>query len=172
MSYNLSELFERVAGAVPDREAVVTAQRRLTFRELDERADRLAAHLSGMGVSEGDRVGLQLQNGTEYLEGMLALFKLRTVPVNINYRYVERELQQLFADAGLVALIVHEAFAPRVEAIRHEVPTLRHVLVCADDASPASDYETALAAAEPGQTHTGRSSDDIYCAYTGGTTGL
>jgi acyl-CoA synthetase (AMP-forming)/AMP-acid ligase II len=84
VSYNLSELFERVADAVPEREAVATPGRRLTYAELDERANRLAHHLAGAGVGAGDHIGLQLLNGTEYIEGMLAAFKLRAVPVNVN----------------------------------------------------------------------------------------
>ena len=92
-SYNLSELFEQVVAKVPDAEAVVTSGRRLTYAQLDERATRLANGLRGLGIGEGDKVGLHLQNGTEYIEGMLAAFKLRTIPVNINYRYVERELE-------------------------------------------------------------------------------
>src|SRR4051812_3561673 len=92
VSYNLSALFEQVADAVPDREALVTPARRLTFRELDERATRAAHLLAELGIGRGDHVGLQLLNGSEYLELMLGAYKLRAVPVNVNYRYVEREL--------------------------------------------------------------------------------
>ncbi|MCU0273551.1 MAG: acyl-CoA synthetase [Acidimicrobiales bacterium] len=177
MSFNLSELFERVADAVPDREALVTPSRRLTYRQLDERANRLAHHLAGVGVRPDDRVGLQLVNGTEYLEGMLALCKLRAVAVNVNHRYVERELVHLYDDADLVGLVVHRSFLPRVEAVLPSVPRLRHLLVVEDgsDAALPPDavrYEEALAAASPDRDFTGRTSDDVYCAYTGGTTGL
>ena len=93
MGYNLADLLESVAAAVPDREAVVTAagaegepERRLTHRQLDERADRLAHVLAGFGVGADDVVGLMLRNGNEYLEGMLACFKLRAVPANVSYR--------------------------------------------------------------------------------------
>ena len=101
MERNLADIFEVVVDAVPDREALVAGDRRLTFAALDERANRLADHLAGAGIGPGDHVAAYLYNGTEYLEGMLAAFKLRAVPVNVNYRYVEGELAYLVEDAGL-----------------------------------------------------------------------
>src|SRR4051794_3975855 len=114
MSFQLATLFEAVADADPGREVLVAGDRRATYRDLEERANRLAHVLAEGGVGPGDTVGLQLMNGFEYVEGMLAAFKLRAIPVNINYRYVERELRYLFDDAGLTALVYHRQFAPRV----------------------------------------------------------
>ncbi|MDQ6696247.1 MAG: acyl-CoA synthetase [Actinomycetota bacterium] len=177
MTYNLADLFEQVVDAVPDREAFVVGERRLTYRELDRRANRLAHVLADRGVGPGDRVGLQLVNGSEYLEGMLAAFKLRAVPINVNYRYVEGELRHLFADAGLVALVLHASFAERVAVAAVDVAALHVFLVVADgsDASALGngiDYETAMAAASTERDFEPRSDDDLYCVYTGGTTGL
>jgi acyl-CoA synthetase (AMP-forming)/AMP-acid ligase II len=165
-TFNLADLFELVCDAAPDREAMVAGDRRLTFQQLDERANRLAHHLQGIGVGEGDFVGLHLLNGTEYAEGMLACFKIRAVPVNVNFRYVTDELKHLFEDADLVANICNQRFADRVEAIRSGLPKLREVVVV------EKDYEEALAKASPDRDFGPRSSDDLYCAYTGGTTGL
>ncbi|MEX2658649.1 MAG: AMP-binding protein, partial [Acidimicrobiales bacterium] len=92
--FNLADLLESVAVTVADREAVVCpaaageAERRLTHRHLDERADRLAHVLRAHGVGRDDTVALVLRNGNEYLEAMLACFKLRAAPVNVNYRAV------------------------------------------------------------------------------------
>jgi fatty-acyl-CoA synthase len=177
-TYNLADLFESVVDVVPDRTAVVTPARRLTFAELDERANRLAHHLADVGVGAGDHVALLLVNGTEYLEATMAAFKVRAVPVNVNYRYVERELQYLFEDSDSVALVVHRRFVPRVEAVLDQCPLLRHVVVVDDDSDATvpdrfADYEAALAAASADRPPGGdRSSDDIYIAYTGGTTGM
>ena len=127
MTYNLADLFEQVVDAVPDREAFVVGDRRLTYGELDQRANRLAHVLAARGVGPGDRVGLQLLNGSEYLEGMLAAFKIRAVPINVNYRYVEGELTHLFSDADLVALILHVSFADRVASRGRRSPRAPHV---------------------------------------------
>jgi acyl-CoA synthetase (AMP-forming)/AMP-acid ligase II len=176
--FNLADLFERVADAVPDREVIVSPARRLTFSQLDERANRLANVLTGLGIGRGDHVGLQLLNGSEYLEGMLAAFKLSAVPINVNFRYVEGELKHLYDDADLVAVIHHQQFSPRVGAVAPDAATLKHLIVVgdssgADIAAGAIDYETALAeAAIERPDGTRRSGDDHYIAYTGGTTGL
>ena len=177
-TFNLSELFESVVDVAGDRTAVISPGRRLTYRELDDRANRLAHHLAASGIGAGDHVGLYLHNGTEYLEAMLAAFKLRAVPVNINYRYVERELEHLFADADLAALVFHATFADRVAAVAPNMPTLRHLIAVADGSDAASsgveatDYEAALADSPSTRDFTGRSGDDHYIAYTGGTTGM
>jgi acyl-CoA synthetase (AMP-forming)/AMP-acid ligase II len=171
-SFNLSELFEGVAGAVPERCAIASPGRTLTYRQLDERATRLANHLRAAGMGPGDHVGLYLLNGTEYIEAMLASFKVRAVPININYRYVERELEHLFNDADLAALIFDASFSALIDAVAPKVPPLRHRVVVGGEATGAIDYELALAAAATARDFPGRSGDDVYIAYTGGTTGM
>src|SRR5664280_380089 len=114
MELNLADLFEVVSDEVPDALAMVSDGRRLTYSGLDRRADRLAHHLLAAGVGPDDRVGVQMVNGTEYIETMLACFKIRAVPVNVNYRYVTRELKYLYANAGLVGLVFHRRFGPTV----------------------------------------------------------
>jgi len=102
--FNIADLFEIVADTVPEREALVCGEARLSYAQLEERANRLAGWLWREGIGAGDKLGLYLYNCNEYLEGMLACFKVRAVPVNVNYRYVEEELTHLFGDADLVAL--------------------------------------------------------------------
>jgi acyl-CoA synthetase (AMP-forming)/AMP-acid ligase II len=176
-SFNLSELFEQVADAIPAREAIVAGERRLSYAQLDERATRLAQALRSRGIGPGDPVGLMLMNGSEYPEAMLAAFKLRAVPINVNYRYVASELRGLFEDADLVALVLHRAFAPRVAEVLPALPKLRELLVVEDGSGAdarlprAGDYEAALASASSKRDFPGRSSDDLYIVYTGGTTG-
>ena len=178
MEFNVADLFESVVDAVPDRVAVVSGHHRLTYRQLEERANRLAHHLGSVGVEPEEHVGLYLCNDTAYLEGLLAAYKLRAVPINVNYRYVEEELAYLFDDADLVAVVHHRRFAPQLEAIRRRVPRLRHLLVVDDEsgvdanAADSVDYDDALAAAPPAREFGPRSGDDRYVLYTGGTTGM
>ena len=176
-TFNLADLFELISDAVPEREAVVSAERRLSYRTLDERANRLAHHLTSAGIGPGDHVGLQLLNGTEYVEGMLACFKIRAVPINVNYRYVEDELGYLFNDADLKGLIVHRQFIDRVTKVLPSVALLNHILIVEDgtdspDLEISQRYEQALASQSPARDFAERSPDDVYCAYTGGTTGM
>jgi len=175
VQFNLADLYESVADVVPGRTAMVAGDRRLTYAELDERANRLAHHLAEMGVGPGDRVGIQLVNGTEYIECMLACFKVRAVPVNVNYRYVAAELRYLYEDAGLSGLVYHGRFGPAVADVGSALSECRVVLEIADGTEPTgqgSDYESVLAASDGERRFGPRSTDDLYCVYTGGTTGM
>src|SRR4249920_1101439 len=124
MEYNLADLWERVADTVPDHEALVFADRHLTFAEADARATRLAHALAERGVGPGDHVACYLYNSIEYLEVMIAAFKLRAVPINVNYRYVEDELRYLLDDADVRAVVFHREFTPKLEAISASLPGL------------------------------------------------
>lgn len=164
-TYSLADLFEIVAAAIPEREAVVCGARRLTYAQLNERADRLAAHLQRRGIGAGDTVGLQLYNGTEYLEAFFAACKLRAVPLNINYRYVAQELRYLYGNAGLAALFYSAPLAATVQPLLGDYPGIKVAL------APGAEYEAALAAG-PAYAVPQRSDDDLSLLYTGGTTGL
>jgi len=173
--FNLADIFESVADAIPDREALICGDRRLTYSQLEERANRLAHHLQAHGVVAGAHVGLYMINGTEYVEAMIACLKIRAVPINVNYRYVEEELRYLFDDADLVAVLHHRKFGPRIDTVKGRAPKLQHV-VTVDDGSgepPAGvEYEGALAGASPTRDFPPRSGDDLFVIYTGGTTGI
>src|SRR5580658_445018 len=125
MQFNVADLFESVVDAVPDRTAVVCGEKRLTFAELDARANRVAHALAAQGIGRGDHVGLYLYNSIEFLEAMLGAFKLRAVPININFRYVEDELHFLFDNADLVALVYPRELGGRVAAVAPRAPKLR-----------------------------------------------
>ncbi len=150
-------------------------ERRCTYGELEDRANRLANHLSGEGVGPGDFVGCYLTNSIEYIETLLACFKIRAVPVNINYRYVADELMHLFTDSALVAVVSEPSFVGNVAEVVPSVPSLRHTLVTGDlpEGSDFRSYEDALAAASSARPDAGdRGDEDLYVIYTGGTTGL
>ncbi len=177
-TYNLADLFESVVDAVPDRTALVCGDRRLTYAELEARANRLANGLRARGIGAGDHVGLQLYNSTNYVEGMLAALKIRAVPININFRYVEGELRYLYDDADLVALVFHREFGPRVAKVAPEVRSLRVVIHVEDGSGgdlgglESTAYDALLESASPSRDFEGRSDDDLFVIYTGGTTGM
>ncbi|MGI8334911.1 acyl-CoA synthetase [Actinomadura scrupuli] len=180
-SFNLADLFEIVADAVPDRPALVAGSTRSTYRELDERSNRVAHHLARAGIGPGDRVALLSHNRAEWLEAQIGAFKLRAVPVNVNYRYTAGELAHVIADSGSAALVGERSLIARLGPARSELTGLRHVVVLEDGSGEetpgAVPYEAALANA-PGSREglvapgTERSGDDLYLLYTGGTTGL
>jgi len=188
--FHFPELHEAIAAAVPEREAVVFRERRLSFGTLGERSRRLASYLAGRGLavsrersqlagheSGQAHLALYLYNGNEYVEGMLGAFKARVAPFNVNYRYVEEELLYLFRNSGARAVVYHAEFAPQLAAIRDQLPELEVLLQVADDSGNgllpgAVDYEQALAESSPELPELAHSPDDLYILYTGGTTGM
>ncbi|MGH9235691.1 MAG: acyl-CoA synthetase [Acidimicrobiales bacterium] len=166
MEFNLADLFEHTVDTWGDREYLVADEARRTYAELDERANRLAHHLADQGIGPGDHVGIYGVNSVEWVETLWAVFKLRAVWININYRYVADELAYLFGNAGLKALVHDAAFSDRVEGVADHMPDLRHRLVI------GGDYEQALAGGSPERDFAPRSGTDRYILYTGGTTGM
>ncbi len=162
---NLADLFELVTDAVPEREALVCGARRLTYAQLDERANRLAHHLAAAGVGPGDHVAACLYNSTEYVETMLAAFKLRASAVNVNWRYVADELHYVLDDADAKAIV----YDPRFDALSEVRPRLSKLPTWIP---VGPEYESVLAASSPGRGFGPRSADDLYTLYTGGTTGM
>ena len=120
MGLNFADVFETVVAAVPDDLALVVRDAggdecRLTFTELDARANQLAHALAAIGVGEGDHVGCHLYDGNQYVETTLAAFKLRAVPVNVNFRYVDEELIYLFDNADLQVVVTEPDLEARAE---------------------------------------------------------
>jgi acyl-CoA synthetase (AMP-forming)/AMP-acid ligase II len=183
VEFNLADLFEATVDAFPDREYLVAEGKRRTYAEMEDRANRLAHHLTKHGVRPGDHVGIYAYNSVEWVETLWAVFKVRAVWININYRYVEDELAYLFENADLVALVYQQEFAPRVEAVKPRLPLLKHSIVLAPpqgepEAAQAAarlgsvDYEEAISREDPTRDFGPRSPDDRYILFTGGTTGM
>ncbi len=178
MEWNLADLFEQAVDHFGPRECLVANGVRRSYDEMEARANRLAHHLARHGIGPGDHVGIYAQNCVEWVETLWAVFKIRGVWVNINYRYVEDELRYLVANADLSALVFARQYAPRVVAVRAAMPDLVHAIAIEDgseaelDGIEAIGFEAAMADGSPDRDFPKRSGDDRYILYTGGTTGL
>ncbi len=190
MECSLSQIHEAISAYCPDRECIVWKDRRLTYRDVTDRSRRLANLLRSRGLgavkdraglsgweSGQDHVALYLYNGNEYLEGMLGALKARTVPFNVNYRYVEEELVYLFRDAGARAVIYHASLAPTLAKVLPQLRGIELLLQVNDEPGQALlpgaiEYEAALAASSGEAPDVVCSPDDLYMLYTGGTTGM
>lgn len=178
LHFNIADLFEEVADAVPERTAIICGDDRVRYDELEQGANRIAHYLASVGIQAGDHVGLYLYNCIEYLEAMLACFKLRAVPININYRYVNDELAYIFDNADLKACIHHREFIPAIDAVRVRVPKVRH-FICVNDGSDHSlswigavKYSVVRGGSAVARVFVERADDDLFILYTGGTTGM
>jgi 3-oxocholest-4-en-26-oate---CoA ligase len=172
MEFNLADLFESVVDAIPERVALVCGDRRLTFRDVEQRSNKIGRHLAGAGVKPGEHVGLYLHNSTEYVETMIGCLKIRAVPVNVNFRYVADELRYLFDDADLVAVVHEASFAEHIAKIRDEIPMLRHLISVNGESEGSVTFEDATKGVSAARDFEPRSPDDLFIIYTGGTTGM
>src|SRR4029453_17895810 len=170
--WNFAAVWQGIAEATPDREAVVCGERRLTFGQFDDRARRLAWHLAQEAELErGDKVAIDLLNTPEYLEAFFAVLKLGCVPVNVNYRYLADEVHYVVDNADAKAVVHGPQFSDTVKkALKRIQKPWRPFTLEAGER-----YEAALAAAppatewEPAHQPAG---DDLIFLYTGGTTGM
>jgi acyl-CoA synthetase (AMP-forming)/AMP-acid ligase II len=175
--HSFADIWEAVADALPDAQSLVHGDRRLTWSQVDRRADGIAKTLLDAGVQQTDKVAQYLYNCPEYLESLFGIVKAGCAPVNTNYRYTEDELVYLWDNADAVAVVFHGTFTDTIEKIRPKVPNVKTWLWVDDGSGPmpswASSYEDAAASAtERTIPPWGRSGDDLYILYTGGTTGM
>ena len=187
MALNIADLFEHAVDAAPDKPALKVGDRVVTYAELEAESNKLAHYLQSQGVGAGDHVAIYAKNSIEHVVAVIAIVKIRAVNINVNYRYVEGELNYLFDNADVVALIHERGYAPIVAACapKHErlktfvaVPEATEADVTdLDNDSDVTAYGGVLFAdALEGQSaerdFEERSDDDLHIIYTGGTTGF
>ena len=175
MEMHFATVWESIADAIPDQPAVTHGDLTRTWSEYDGRAARVAAALTAAGLGSDSKVALFMYNSNEFMESQYGAFKMRGVPINVNYRYLDEELWYLLDNSDSEAIIFHSSLGDRVARIADRLPKLK-LLIEIDDGDAghvpnAQPYEDVLAANEPMERIT-RSEDDIYMLYTGGTTGM
>jgi acyl-CoA synthetase (AMP-forming)/AMP-acid ligase II len=113
----LGDLLVRGSEHHPGRDALVLPGVRLTYRELEDRAIQVARSLTAIGVTRGDRVGLFMPNGPEFIESLFGILFTRAVAIPVNARSTARELRHVLRDAGLRVLLASDAAGqPRTRA--------------------------------------------------------
>ena len=182
MEMHFATIWESIADAIPDTDAVVHGDTRLTWSQYDNHAARLAAAFDSAGLGPDSKIGLFMYNCPEYLEAQYAAFKMRGVSVNVNYRYLDDELWYILDNADAEAIIFHTSLADRVARVKDRLPKLK-LLVEVDDSnlpgcnnSPGHvdgslQYPDLIQRFEP-MPRIERAEDDLYMLYTGGTTGM
>ncbi len=178
VALNIADLAEHAIDAVPDRVALICGDEKLTYAQLEEKANRLAHYLIDQGVKKDDKVGLYCRNRIEIVIAMLGIVKAGAILVNVNYRYVEDELRYLFDNSDMVALVHERQYSDRVANVLPDTAGVKTILVVEDGSD--RDYQryggvefyAAIAQGSPERDFGERSADDIYLLYTGGTTGF
>lgn len=175
MTWQMADIWENIAEAIPDKPAIIDGTRRYSWSEYADRAARVAQILVDHGLEPGAKLSIYSYNTAEYMETQFGAFKARICPVNVNYRYLEAELTHVINNSDSEALVFQAQFAPRVAAIRDQLEQVKLFLEIDDGSGEhlegAISYEAALQSAEP-MPVIERSDDDLYMLYTGGTTGM
>ena len=175
MKMHFADIWETVADAFPDKEAVVHGEIRRTWSDYENRASCLAACYRDHGLVPGAKIAVLAHNSPEHLEAHFAAYKIRAIPINVNYRYFEDELVYLFSNADVEAIVFQARFAERLAAVRNRLPKLKLFIEITDSSNlhlnGALDYEAIIITTAPAP-RIERSEDDHYMLYTGGTTGM
>ena len=181
MRTQFGPIWEAIADAVPDQAAVVQGDRRVSWRDYEQRGGAAGPGAARRRARRRTKVGMYLYNSPEYCETNFAAIKIRGVPINVNYRYLDDELAYLLDNADVEALVFHTSLGrPGGAGAVRGCPKLR-LLVEVDD-GPAPDGTAHVdgavrlrASCRPTLAPAARiapEGDEIYMFYTGGTTGM
>ena len=124
----------------PDRPATHFLGAELTFLDLQQQSDALAASLAARGIRKGDRVGVMLPNCPQYIIAAFAILRLGAVVVNINPSYTARELLVVATDATPRIVITLDALVPLMQGVRAQT-TVEHIII-----TSLAEYSAAAAA--------------------------
>jgi len=176
LSWNFADLFELVADTAPERNALAhgVAGPTRSWRELDRNANALALHLARRH-QPADKIALYSYNRPEFVETLVAAFKARLVPVNVNYRYREEELVYLFDNSDATVVVYEAGFAGSVAKVRDRLPKVREWIELADGSEGNAfsvAYHEIVGSGTDQRLDIERKPTDLLFMYTGGTTGM
>jgi acyl-CoA synthetase (AMP-forming)/AMP-acid ligase II len=172
LEMNVGTLFSKSARTFPERLAIAYGDSELTYRQANERVNRMANALRGLGILKGANVAVLLPNCPEFLETLYACFKAGIGTVPINFRLHPRECSFIIHHSEAVAVILGEDFRKSLYQLKGEMPRVKHYICITDPLAGMLPYESLLKSqlAEFPDEEVGR--DDLaWLFYTSGTTG-
>jgi len=169
----LMDIGRRNAKIYPDKEAIIFSDIRLTFKQFQERINRLANALIKLGIQKGDKVAVLLNNGYQYAELYFAIPKCGAIIVPLNYRLAGRELSWIINHAEAKVLILDEAYLQAIEPIASELKTLKETIIIGQGKPMMLRYEDLITESDPEEPILDIHDDDVVSiVYTSGTTGV
>lgn len=162
----------------PEKTALVSGSRRISYRELVWAVEDLASRLEAMGLTKGDRIGLLMKNGPEFVATFYAAMKLGLIAVGLNVMFRRSELEYILEDCGARVVVAEQALS---DVLRGTVPVARGdiAVLPAEEVLREGDFHARMAASGPAGREDGcvepwaaRPEDDAVIAYTSGTTGF
>jgi len=158
---------------VPDREALVQGDTRVTYMEMADRVKRLANGLQSLGVGKGSHVVVMAMNSPAFVETYYACATLGAVLVPLNYRAKQEELTYMINTAGADVVLVSERYLPLLQEIRATLSSVRHVICYDAEPADAKNYEALIAEHEAEDIFADiDDGDPTILIYTSGTTAM
>ena len=155
----LHQLFEEQAARTPDQVAVAFEGRQLSYHELNERANQLAAHLQAVGVGPEDLVAIYMERALEMVVALLGVLKAGAAYVPLDLTYPTERLAFMLADAQVAVLLTQERLSAQLSEQQARIISLD------------SDWPTIAAQSEANVVNRARPANAAYVIYTSGSTG-
>jgi fatty-acyl-CoA synthase len=174
MESNIGFTLSRTSRRYGDKVAIVFKNRKITYRQLNARINRLANALTGIGLKKGMKVALALSNSNEFVESIYASFKIGSVVVPINTRLTVQEIHSLIDHSDTSFLICEKSFLQKIEKTLDQNRKVKCIIVISDEAEAGFlNYESLLEKAAPEEPRgiEVRETDEACIIYTAGTMG-
>ena len=170
---NTAEFLEISAAVVPEREALVCGEQRVTYGAMARRANRLANGLRALGVDRGAKVAVMALNSPQYVETYYACARIGGVLVPLNYRAKREETVHMLNDSGASLLFAGARYLGLIDSLRPEIPLLKEVVCVEGPAEGVRSYDDVLAAGSDDDVRVEVDEQDAtVLMYTSGTTAL
>nr|MDO8080967.1 long-chain-fatty-acid--CoA ligase [Candidatus Freyarchaeota archaeon] len=174
--YTLGDIPRKYAKRWPDKECMVCyahGEVRYTWKEFNERTNRLANSLLNMGIKKGDHVAILMENCHRYIELYYAMAKAGILPVPLNFRLHPKELKYIIENSEVVGLVFEPDYKNVAVSLKPELKKVKHYISAIDKVEDMEFYEDLIENGSPDEP--GIEIDENEMAmllYTGGTTGL
>lgn len=165
------EFAQRARRLYPNKEAVVEGDKRFSYNQFLDRADRWSKALQKLGIKQGDRVAYIAPNTYSHLEGYYAVPQIGAVLVPINYRLLPEDFDYIINHCGARAVCVHPDYINAIDGIREQLKTVEHFVALSDCQSGWLDYEQLLTDTTADFKQVAIDENDLLTInYTSGTT--
>ncbi|MGZ3525077.1 MAG: AMP-binding protein, partial [Thermodesulfobacteriota bacterium] len=118
------DYLEKQSRERPAKAPILFKEEKITFSDLNTLSNRVANRLLNIGVKKGDRIVLLLQNSPEFVVAYFAILKIGAIAVILDFRLSPAEMEPIFQDADVSALITHVRQKPFIDRVIRTVPTL------------------------------------------------
>jgi len=169
----LGDLLLENVELISDKEAVIYGDQKQTWKELNDRANRLGNALIDMGIKKGEKVAVLMYNQLEFIETLFAMHKTGIAPAPVNHRYVGEEVEYIVNGSDSVALICGDEFLETVCSIQPKLSKVKNFICVGKTPDDMIDYEDLIKRYPDTPPNVKVIDDDVACVYyTGGTTGM